>query len=96
MKTLLEKFFGKSAKGIVTKDNLMTGYADVAGQEVCVFGTCKGTYIDNAAALRLASHVIDCIENHRTLRSSCSWTARGRNPTAPPRCSGWPAILGTS
>ena len=65
MKTLLEKFFGKSAKAIVTKDNLMTGYADVAGQEVCVFGTCKGTYIDNAAALRLASHVIDCIENHR-------------------------------
>ena len=65
MKTLLEKFFGKSAKAIVVKDKLMTGYAEVAGQKVCVFGTCDGTYIDNAAALRLAGHVLDCIENHR-------------------------------
>jgi len=65
MKTLLEKFFGASAKGIVVKDKLMTGYAEVGGQKVCVFGTCDGTYIDNAAALRLAAHVIDCIENHR-------------------------------
>lgn len=65
MKSLLEKFFGKSAKGVVVKDKLMTGYAEAGGQEVCVFGTCDGTYIDNAAALRLAAHVIDCIENHR-------------------------------
>ena len=65
MKNLLEKFFGKSAKGIVVGDKLMTGYAEVGGREVCVFGTCDGTYIDNAAALRLAAHVIDCIENHR-------------------------------
>ena len=65
MKTLLEKFFGKSAKGIAVKDKLMTGYAEVAGKEVCVFGTCDGTYIDNAAALRLAAQVLDCIENHR-------------------------------
>ena len=65
MKNLLETFFGKSAKGIAVKDKLMTGYAQIGGQEVCVFGTCDGTYIDNAAALRLAAHVIDCIENHR-------------------------------
>jgi len=65
MKNLLEKFFGASAKGIAIKDNLMTGYAKVGGQQVCVFGTCDGTYIDNAAALRLAAHVIDCIENHK-------------------------------
>jgi len=61
----LEKLFGKSAKAIVVKDSLMTGYAEAGGREVCVFGTCDGTYIDNAAALRLAAHVIDCIENHR-------------------------------
>ncbi len=65
MKNLLGKFFGKSAKAIVVKDKLMTGYAEVGGQEVCVFGTCDGTYIDNAAALRLAAQVLDCIENHR-------------------------------
>ena len=65
MKILLEKFFGKSAKRIAVKDKLMTGYAEVGGREVCVFGTCDGTYIDNAAALRLAAHVLDCIENHR-------------------------------
>jgi len=65
MKTPLEKLFGKSAKGVVVKDKLMVGYAEVGGQEVCVFGTCDGTYIDNDAALRLAAHVIDCIENHR-------------------------------
>jgi malonate decarboxylase gamma subunit len=64
MKNLLEKFFGKSAKGIAVKDKLMTGYAEVAGQKVCVFGTCDGTYIDNAAALHFAAHVLGCIENH--------------------------------
>ncbi|MEI6070893.1 MAG: biotin-independent malonate decarboxylase subunit gamma [Verrucomicrobiae bacterium] len=65
MSNLLEKFFGKSSNGIAVKDKLMTGYAEVGGREVCVFGTCDGTYIDNAAALRLAAHVLGCIENHR-------------------------------
>lgn len=64
MKTLLEKFFGISAKGVAVKDKLMTGYAEVAGQKVCVFGTCDGTYINNGAALRLAAHVLDCMDNH--------------------------------
>ncbi|MEI6034915.1 MAG: biotin-independent malonate decarboxylase subunit gamma [Verrucomicrobiae bacterium] len=64
MKNLLERFFGKSANGITVKDKLMTGYAEVDGREACVFGTCDGTYIDNAAALRLAAHVLGCIENH--------------------------------
>lgn len=65
MKNLLEKFFGPSAKKLVVKDKLMTGYAQVGEMDVCVFGTCDGTYIDNAAALRLSAHVLDCIENHR-------------------------------
>ena len=34
------------------------------GRAVCVIGTCNGTYIDNAAALRLAAHVLDCVEHH--------------------------------
>lgn len=64
MNNLLQKFFGASAKGIAVKGKLMAGYAEVAGQKVCVFGTCDGTYIDNAAALRLAAHVLGCIEKH--------------------------------
>lgn len=64
MKNLLEKFFGQSAKGIALKDKLLTGYAKVGDLEVCVIGTCDGTYIDNAAALRLAAHVLDCLETH--------------------------------
>lgn len=59
---LLESFFGRSAKGITVANSLLTGYAEVGGRTVCVIGTCDGTYIDNAAALRLAAHVIDCVE----------------------------------
>jgi malonate decarboxylase gamma subunit len=61
---LLARFFGESAKGITIADSLLTGYAQVGGREVAVFGTTDGTYIDNAAALRLAGHVINCIEHH--------------------------------
>ena len=60
----LEKFFGPSAAGIALADGILTGYASVNGKEVCVLGTADGTYIDNAAALRLAAHVLDCVENH--------------------------------
>lgn len=80
MKNLLEKFFGASAKGIAVKDKLMTGYAEVAGQKVCVFGTCDGTYIDNAAALRFAAHVIDCIENHRKIPIVMLVDSAGQEP----------------
>ncbi len=43
---------------------MLTGYATVGGKKVCVIGTCNGTYIDNATTLRLAAHVIQCIERH--------------------------------
>jgi len=61
---LLEAFFGRSAQGITVTRSLLTGYAEVHGRPVCVIGTCDGTCIDNAAALRLAAHVIDCVEHH--------------------------------
>lgn len=61
---LLKKFFGASASGLVIKDKLVTGYASLGGREVCVFGTTEGTYINNAAALTLSGHVLDCVENH--------------------------------
>lgn len=61
---VLQKFFGDSASGLSVEKQIITGYATLQGQEVCVFGTADGTYIDNAAALRLAEHVLDCVKNH--------------------------------
>lgn len=63
-RALLGRLFGGSAKGITVENSMLTGYARVDGKDVCVIGTCNGTYIGNAAALRLAAHVIDCIERH--------------------------------
>ena len=61
-RALLGKLFGSSAKGIAVEKSVLTGYAQVGGKDVCVIGTCNGTYIGNEAALRLAAHVIDCVE----------------------------------
>lgn len=61
-RVLLGKLFGASAKGIAVEKSILTGYAQVGGKDVCVIGTCNGTYIGNEAALVLAAHVIDCIE----------------------------------
>ena len=63
-RAILARLFGASAKGIANVKSVLAGYATVGGGTVCVIGTCDGTYIDNAAALRLAAHVIDCIERH--------------------------------
>ena len=63
-RALLAKLFGATAKGISDENSILTGYAAVGGTKVCVIGTCDGTYIDNAAALRLAAHVIGCVEKH--------------------------------
>jgi malonate decarboxylase gamma subunit len=63
-RALLAKLFGATAKGISAENSILTGYAAVGGTKVCVIGTCDGTYIDNAAALRLAAHVIGCVERH--------------------------------
>ncbi len=63
-RSLLAKLFGPSARGISIEKSVLAGYAKVRGSTVCVIGTCDGTYVDNAAALRLAAHVIECIEKH--------------------------------
>ncbi len=61
-RAVLARLFGPSATGIAIENSVLAGYAMVDGNKVCVIGTCDGTYIDNAAALRLAAHVIQCIE----------------------------------
>ena len=63
-RALLAKLFGATGKGISDESSILTGYAAAGGTKVCVIGTCDGTYIDNQAALRLAAHVIGCVERH--------------------------------
>lgn len=63
-RAVLARLFGPSAKGIAIEKSVLAGYATVDGKKVCVIGTCDGTYIDNAAALHIAAHVIGCIEKH--------------------------------
>ena len=61
-RAVLARMFGATVEGISIEKSVLTGYAAVDGKKVCVIGTCDGTYIDNGAALRLAAHVIECIE----------------------------------
>lgn len=63
-KDILQKFFGESASGLAVEKQIITGYAKLGKDDVCVIGTADGTYIDNAAALRLADCVLDCVKNH--------------------------------
>lgn len=63
-RALLTRLFGSSARGIRIEKNILTGYASAGGTDVCVVGTAAGTYVDNAAALALAAHVIECVERH--------------------------------
>ena len=45
-----------------TDQGVITGDATVGSRRVCVIGTTGGVHIDSAAALRLAEHVLDCVE----------------------------------
>jgi malonate decarboxylase gamma subunit len=61
--SVLEQLFGSSSGSLTVADGYAHGYAQVGGQDVCVFATIGGTYIDNAGALALAAHVLDCVES---------------------------------
>lgn len=62
---ILKKFFGKTAGELSIDNKILTGYAGIGDQSVCVLGAVDGTYIDNEDALKLSNHVLDCIENHK-------------------------------
>lgn len=64
-KQILTKFFGDSARELNVENKILTGYAELGAEPVCVLGAVDGSYIDNEAALKLSKHVLDCIENHR-------------------------------
>ena len=79
-RALLAHLFGASARSLRIADNLVTGYATVGAAQVCVLGTCNGTYVDNAAALTLAAHVIDCLEHHPGLPIVMLVDSAGQEP----------------
>jgi malonate decarboxylase gamma subunit len=91
---LLAKFFGASASQIQITDQIATGYASVAGRPVCVLGTVEGTYIDNAAALRLAAHVIDCVKSHPGLPIVMLVDSAGKEPNRTAEMLGLPVYFG--
>ena len=79
-RAVLARLFGSSARGIAIEKNILTGYASASGTDVCVIGTAGGTYIDNAAALRLAGHVIECVERHPRLPIVMLVDSAGQEP----------------
>lgn len=91
---LLAKFFASSAAQITITDKIATGYATVAGAEVCVIGTVDGTYIDNAAALHLAAHVIDCITKKPGLPIVMLVDSAGQEPNRTDEMLGLPVYFG--
>lgn len=62
--TALTDLFGDAATSLTVTDGFVSGFAMVGDTEVCVIGTTGGVFIDNAGALGLAAHVIDCLEHH--------------------------------
>jgi len=64
-KQILKKLFGASANGLNIESKMLTGYAKLGDDAICVLGAVDGTYINNEGALKLSKHVLDCIENHK-------------------------------
>lgn len=91
---LLNQFFGASATGLTLTNQLLTGYADVNGLEVCVLGTVEGTYINDAAALRLAAHVIDCVKCKPGLPIVMLVDSAGQEPNRTAEMLGLPMYFG--
>jgi len=79
-RAMLAKLFGPSSRAVSVNNSVLTGYATTGGTKVCVIGTCDGVYVDNAAALRLAAHVIDCVEKHPKLPIVMLVDTAGQNP----------------
>lgn len=77
---LLALLFGDSAPGISVADHILTGYAKVDDHDVAVLGTAEGTYINNAAALRLAAHVIEVVKTRPGLPIVMLVDSAGQEP----------------
>lgn len=95
MKTeeILSAFFGKSAAALDTKDKILTGYATVGETDASVLGTIDGTYINDAAALRLAEHVLDCVKTRPGLPIVMLVDSAGQEPNRTAEMLGLPVYF---
>jgi len=91
---LLAQFFGTSASGITISNKIASGYASVAGRDVCVIGTVEGTYIDNAAALALSAQVLDCVKSKPGLPIVMLVDSAGQEPNRTAEMLGLPIYFG--
>lgn len=91
---LLQQFFGASASQLTLTNQLLTGYATVEGLEVCVLGTVEGTYINDAAALHLAAHVLDCVKTKPGLPIVMLVDSAGQEPNRTAEMLGLPVYFG--
>lgn len=91
---LLQQFFGASASQLAITNKLLTGYATVDGMDVCVLGTVEGTYINDAAALHLAAHVIDCVKTKPGLPIVMLVDSAGQEPNRTAEMLGLPVYFG--
>ncbi len=86
-------FFGDSSAALKIENKLVTGYARVGSTDVCVIGTIDGTYINDAAALHLAGHVIDCVQNHPGLPIVMLVDSAGQEPNRTAEMLGLPVYF---
>lgn len=91
---LLQQFFGATATELTITNNLLTGYAKVEEQDICVLGTVDGTYINDAAALHLAAHVIDCVKCNPGLPIIMLVDSAGQEPNRTAEMLGLPIYFG--
>ena len=91
---LLDQFFGASASGLTITGKLVTGYATVDGLEVCVLGTVDGTYVNDAAALHLAAHAIDCVKTKPGIPIVMLVDSAGQEPNRTAEMLGLPVYFG--
>lgn len=79
--SVLETLFGDAGGSIATDGDFVRGYAQLGGEDVCVIGTLNGTYVDNAGALGLAGHVLDCIETYPGAPIVMLVDSKGQSPS---------------
>lgn len=94
MNPILSQFFGDSAAGITVTDHIATGYAKVGETEAAVIGTLEGTYINNAAALRLAAHVLDVVNSKPGIPILMLVDSAGQEPNRTAEMLGLPIYFG--
>jgi len=93
MSPILSQFFGDSAANLSVTNQILTGYASVGSTEVAVIGTVDGTYVNDAAALQLAAHVLDCVQSKPGLPIVMLVDSAGQEPNRTAEMLGLPVYF---